>query len=219
MLRRFLRALARRWVYAIDLLKFFYIQRFKGFEAPISPCLDDETAAWLQEQLQETRLFLEFGCGGSTVLADRLAVPTISVESDPYYATAVRGALSDSTATVIVTPPMGITRQWGMPMFFKKWKGRRYVTAPFRRLDGHFPDLIFIDGRYRVACALESAARAALAGASPNLLIDDYGSRPQYHVLEQYLGPPRRIGRSAMFAAGKADIPEKAILSHAMDAR
>lgn len=204
---------------AIPLLRFLYLQRIKGFDPPASPHLDDETAAWLEQQLPKTGLYLEYGSGGSTVLASKLSVPTISVESDRFYAAAVRGALPKPASVQILTPNMGLTREWGMPVFFGSRKGRRYVMAPFDLLDGRFPDFVFIDGRYRVAAALECARRAAQAGSSASLMLDDYEGRPHYHVLERHLGVPERIGRAALFRIGSTPVAEEIVDKHLSDPR
>ena len=82
-----------------------------------------------------------------------------------------------------------------------------------------FPDFILVDGRYRVACALESARPRVYARASSKLLFDDYALREQYHVVEKYIGPPQRIGRAALFTVGDREIPGDAIRAHALDAR
>ncbi len=219
MLKRLVSGAFRRLVSPVRLIRFFYVQRVKGFGPPNGPHLDDETAGWLANQLRATKLFVEFGCGGSTLMADGLAVPTISVESDPYYAAAVRSALSHHETTEILTLDMGITREWGMPMFFAKKKGLRYATAPFERLGSRSPDLILVDGRYRVACALESAAQVARTGGPSKMLVDDYADRPAYHILEYYLGSPDRIGRAALFVVGARDIPEQVIHEYSTDAR
>lgn len=201
-----------------DAARFYYARHVKCFDPPSRPLLDDPTAEWLERQLRITKLFLEFGSGGSTVLANRHGIRTISVESDPYYAAVVRRALKHPECTEILTPRMGLIRQWGFPVFFKARKARRYVTAPFQRLEGEFPDLIFVDGRYRVACALQSANEAAHVGATSRLLIDDYFTRPVYHVLETYLPSPERIGRAAVFVLDRREIPEDIIYNYSADA-
>jgi hypothetical protein len=196
---------------AKDTLRFFYVQRVRGFDAPTLPHLDPETAKWLEWRLQRTKLFLEFGSGGSTVLANRLGTPTITVESDRFYGAAVQAAIMHDNLTKMVFPKMGITKQWGMPVFFKKRKGLRYAGAPFHHLSEKFPDFILVDGRYRVACVLETARRAYLARSVAELMLDDYEGRPRYHALEDYLGIPQRIGRAAIFAIGKTPVQEKAV--------
>lgn len=219
MLTRLGSAVYKRLRAPVDLLGFFYIQRVRGFTPPSRPHLDEQTLAWLSDELQTTKLFLEFGCGGSTLLADQMAVPTVSVESDRFYASAVRGALLHPETTQIIAVDMGITREWGMPMFYSRKKGVRYTSAPFERLGSRLPDLILVDGRYRVACALESAAHAARAGSQSTMLIDDYAGRPAYHILENYLGSPDRIGRGAIFRLGSHQIPHEAIAEYSCDPR
>ena len=67
----------------------------------------------------------------------------------------------------------------------RRWE--EYARAPWRyfRTIGQQPDLILVDGRFRVACVLES-----LLSLSPlsetQILLDDYVGRPEYGVVEQY---------------------------------
>jgi hypothetical protein len=201
------------------LARFLYVQRIRGFDPPERPLLDDESGAWLAERLKSTKLFLEFGSGGSTVLANRLGVPSVTVESDPFYAATVRKVLPSPGKARIVTPRMGVTGEWGMPVLGKGRKGLRYVSAPFGQLKGSFPDLIFVDGRYRVACVLESARQAAVAHRTATVLLDDYVYRPHYHVLEQHLGTPERVGRDAIFFVGDRPIKEESVRSYLSDPR
>ena len=201
------------------LARFLYVQRIKGFDPPGAPLLDEEAAGWLAERLKSTKLYLEFGSGGSTVLANRLGVPSITVESDRYYAAAVRKALPFPEKARILTPDMGLTGEWGMPVLGKERKGPRYVHAPFDRLNGQFPDLVFVDGRYRVACVLETARRAAEAGQTAAILMDDYEYRPHYHVLEQLLGKAERVGRDALFIVGGRPISQEVVRPYLSDPR
>ena len=143
--------------------------------------------------------------------------PSISVESDRFYAAAVRGALPSPEKAIIVVPRMGITGEWGMPLLGKERKGPRYVCAPFGELRNAFPDLIFVDGRYRVACVLECAREAAAAKKTATVLMDDYEGRPAYHVLEQFLGKPERIGRAASFIVGENPVSHEDVRSHFND--
>ena len=214
-----LEALKLRLQEARELARFFYTQRVKGFDPPDHPHLDFETAEWLKQRLNRTGMLLEYGSGGSTVLANQLGVPAISVESDRFYAAAVRTALPDPRLCQLLTPKMGVTIQWGMPLIGRRRKGRRYVTAPFDCLGDEFPDLVLVDGRYRVACALETARRAHLAGATAELVVDDYEGRPFYHDLPDYLGSPRLIARAAVFAVGDNDIADETVRRFMVDPR
>jgi hypothetical protein len=188
------------------LAAFFFVQRVSGFTPPAAPHFDNETTAWFSERITRAKSYLEFGSGGSTVLAAKLKVPTVSVESDRFYAKAVSKALPPGTSVTFVTPPLGLTKEWGHPLFRASEKGHRYVFAPFALVNGTFPDLILVDGRYRIACALATAREANRRGATAELLLDDYDDRPHYHVLERFLGCPQRVGRSAVFSIGKVEI-------------
>lgn len=211
--------LKRRLDLLVELAKFFHAKHVVGFEPPTRPLLDTATAEWIEKQLQSTRLYLEYGSGGTTILANRLGVRTISVESDAHYAAIVRNALQNDATTKILSPEIGLTGPWGTPLFFRKSKGARYITAPFDRFRMTYPDLIFVDGRYRVGCVLACANIFRAAGARAKLLFDDYMLRPHYHVVEPYLGPPERIGRAALFTIGDSEIADEVVREYAKDYR
>jgi hypothetical protein len=197
-----------------ELSRFLYAQRIKGFDAPVTPELDQETLDRLIAELKRCRGYLEFGSGGSTTIADDLGVPGVSIESDRFYARTVASALK-GTSVSVVPVDIGFTVEWGWPLFkqptssrLSRW--RRYLEAGFDRIT---PDLILIDGRFRVACALESARRTD--GAI--LIIDDYAGRQKYSVVERYLGPPERVGRAAIFKTVKQTIPDDVITKALLD--
>lgn len=185
---------------ALGLLQFLYVQRIKGFAPPgDEPFMDPEGIARFKKEVSKARRYVEFGSGGSTVFADRLAIHVVSVENDRFYARAVASRLGGGSVRQIVIG-MGITREWGFPLFPDAEKARAYVSAPWSAQA--FPDFILVDGRYRVACALESARRAHEAGARATLMFDDYTLRPHYHRIEELLGAPETVGRAAIFRLG-----------------
>lgn len=197
-----------------DLPRFWWTQRVVGFDTPTRPHMDSETIALLEEMLPKARFYVEYGAGGSTILADRLGVRTVSVESDRYYAAAVRKGFIGASA-VILTPDIGVTGPWGYPIFRKRTRARlerwrRYLDAPFAF---GIPDLVLVDGRFRVACALESARRIVAAGKKATLIIDDYARRKRYHSVEAVLGEPNMVGRAAVFAIRDQMVPPVTIES------
>lgn len=188
-----------------EIAKFLYLQRIRGFSPPgEDPHMPPAEIDRFKEEIGRAQNYVEFGSGGSTVYASRMCVETISVENDRFYARAVATKLSAKTVTQIVAG-MGITREWGMPMFPSARKARRYVTAPWDL--ARFPDFILVDGRYRVACALESARRAHACNAAAVLMFDDYSNRPFYHIVEEFLGQPEIVGRAAIFHIGSQIVP------------
>lgn len=187
--------------------EFLIHQRLRGFDVPQEPHFDPESLAAFEPLLRASASYLEFGSGGSTMLANRYGVPTLTIESDPYYARSVREALADDVLARVLVADIGITVQWGAPLMkrptnrrVRRW--RKYVDAPFQPhvSEAHeFPDLILVDGRFRVACALRSAKEASARNRPITMCIDDYADRPWYHAVEEFLGHPRMAGRMAIF--------------------
>lgn len=207
---------------AIDLAKFLYVQRVLGLTAPDEPHFDDESTVRFKALLAEAPSYMEFGSGGSTVLAGRLGKPTLSIESDRFFARAVRAKLPAGTPVRILDIDIGLTGPWGVPVpgtatpsRVARW--RDYIEAPFRHTGSlpSFPAFALVDGRFRRACALATAQAARAAGAATTIMFDDYfpKGREHYHSVETHLGSPERVGRAAFFTIGSdgGAIPAAAI--------
>jgi hypothetical protein len=61
------------------------------------------------------------------------------------------------------------------------------VTAPWEKLRtrGIEPDRILVDGRFRVACVLQSILNLS-SGSNCFVLVDDYLDRPEYRAVEEF---------------------------------
>jgi hypothetical protein len=198
-------------------LKFLYVQRVTGLSPPGDrPLFDRKGVQRFERELSSASTYLEFGAGGSTVLADTMGVPTVSVESDRFYAKIVQSRLT-SGCVRLLTPRMGLTGEWGSPFISSVAKGLRYVDAPFPL--SPFPDFILVDGRYRVACALECARRAQLAASPATWMMDDYTDRPWFHGIENHLGSPEIVGRTALFMLGAKPISRHDVEAAVADKR
>ena len=75
----------------------------------------------------------------------------------------------------------------------------------------NIPDLVLIDGRFRVCCFLTSLARAE---AGTILLFDDYRDRPLYHLVEEFVQPSRQCGRQTAFVV-PANVDKQLLLATA----
>jgi len=173
--------------------------------------MDPEGTARFKQELEKATSYLEYGSGGTTLLADQRNIPTISVENDRFYARAVAAQIKGPCVTQVVVST-GLTREWGFPLFHSLKKAQAYTKAGSM---ARFPDFILIDGRWRVACALASAQRAKLHGRKATLMFDDYEGRPHYHRIERLLGEPEMAGRAAIFQIGHQDVIDKDI-EHAL---
>jgi hypothetical protein len=154
--------------------------------APLLPRMSAPEIALFKQHLKGARFLLEFGCGGSTLLAAQQGVRRItSVDSDPAWLEQVaaqpkiRGL--QFTGRYADIGPIGL---WGKPRrkaYAHRWPA--YSTAVWAELKAS-PDLVLVDGRFRVACCLQ-----ALLHTQPGakILFHDFWDRPRYHAVLRYL--------------------------------
>ena len=77
---------------------------------------------------------------------------------------------------------------------------RAYGDLPWRQIDDRDqPDLVLIDGRFRVATAL-TCNRHLRGRTEVPILVDDYFDRAHYSVLEEHLTLRGMHGRMAEFS-------------------
>jgi hypothetical protein len=172
---------------------FLYAQRVRGFTIPDEPRFNPESTPLFLDLLRSCRAYLEYGAGGSTVLAARLGKPFVSADTDPHFIRAVRAKVGALLPTQhIVHSDIGLTREWGFPVFGKcptrreldAW--RAYAEEPWRHVDpANSPDLVLVDGRFRVAAALTSLLHLR-DRPDATVLVDDYTARPHYRTIEQF---------------------------------
>jgi len=159
----------------------------------------------------------EYGSGGSTVMGAELPGKTIwSVESDRAWAEMMRGWFAANPPAAgshvdVVWSDIGATKEWGHPVDNSEW-GRfaRYPLEVWDLKEFRQPDVVLVDGRFRVGCALAVAYRTK---APLDLYFDDYAQRSQLHVVETFIGPPQAIvGRMAQFRVTPQPIPADRLL-------
>jgi len=140
--------------------------------------------------LAKTQYFLEFGSGDSTSLAvSHIQIMRIdSVESDrEFYESQLSHRPEIQNATqdgrlFFHFPDLGETREWGTPVNSdKKHLWSLYSSQVFENTIPY--DLVLVDGRFRVACALQAIR---FLGNSARVLIHDFTIRPQYRVLLRF---------------------------------
>ena len=129
--------------------------------------------------------YLEFGLGGSTLLAVRSRIKTIvAVDSDSAWVEAVKThpeialRVEDNSAAILYAD-IGPVAAFGSPATrasIHKWPG--YIKTAwaewYRR--GSLPELILVDGRFRVAACLSVVMAWALSEGSwppPKVVVHD----------------------------------------------
>lgn len=174
--------------------------------------LPEAEAAAVGEAYARASEILEYGSGGSTVLASEMSGKRItSVESDPDWAQMMRDwfAVQPGLSAVdMVHADIGPTKEWGHPQDESLW--RRFPAYPLKVWDADIaPDVVLVDGRFRVGCALATAFRTA---KPVELLFDDYTDRKPYHRVEEFLGSPEVVGRMARFKVSPLPVPQDRLL-------
>jgi hypothetical protein len=161
----------------------------------------DKVRKLVERRYAKARVILEYGSGGSTVLAASQPGKFIqSVECDFDWAMNLRLHLDEiGTASPVVIFPVDIgpIGMWGRPVDSADWhKFRRYPVDVWDQPFFRHPDLVLIDGRFRPACFAAVCLRITKPVC---LLFDDYFDRPQYHEVEALAKPTRAFGRMAEF--------------------
>ncbi|WP_425039330.1 hypothetical protein [Primorskyibacter sp. S187A] len=178
--------------------------------------LPAEEARALREAYADARVILEYGSGGSTVVAaDMPGKRVFSVESDADWAQMMHQWFAahppaEGTEVDVLWSNIGKTKEWGHPVNHSEWRRYpRYAMGVWQQKGFEQPDVVLVDGRFRVGCALASAY---LTEKPITILFDDFAPRESYHKVQEYLGPARMIGRMARFDVEPAPIPKSAWL-------
>lgn len=176
------------------------------FTTGASPYFDqDSSTSWFLNELQQAKTYVEFGSGGSTYMAAQLGLEFVSKESDIRFCLSVRNTIEQAGLARpnqrIEHADIGITASWGFPAGL--WQPNTKRLAQFEAYSDFpemevAPDLVLIDGRFRVATFLK-AVRALQAAPNCTIVFDDYEDRPYYHVVEQFATKAKAVGRMGIF--------------------
>lgn len=147
---------------------------------------------FLEKQYLEATSILEFGSGGSTLFAIANGKNIVSVESDRkffnYLMSHIENTYRVKNAKIFLANT-GITGRYGTPIFYPltanvSKKALSYILTGYSQFSNSPPDLIFVDGRWRVSCCLY----ALIVGFfSSQLILDDYEIERSYKtIIEKY---------------------------------
>jgi hypothetical protein len=155
---------------------------------------------------EAAEVILEYGSGGSTVLAAQLGKTVTSVESDRDWAERLAHHVATISDKVQVHwADIGPTGPWGVPMKLREFsKFHGYALSVWDRPDFAQPDLVLIDGRFRAACLVAVMLRAT---RPVTVLFDDYAKRGYYHGVEKLARKEEVAGRMARFTVTPGPIP------------
>lgn len=159
----------------------------------------------LNDSFDRATHYLEYGIGGSTVLAAQKSMQSIiAIDSSEEWIHKVKTDIEKCVYTGninLLYANLGTTADWGYPtdeLMVKNWP--QYYVSPWKyfRSVNYSPDLILIDGRFRTPCFLYSLLHCK---NGTRILWDDYLNRPEYHFVEQALAPQGLVDDMAVFTA------------------
>jgi hypothetical protein len=181
-----------------------------NFSVGQSPHLDELALARWREAIGRSKIYLEYGSGGSTIEAARTVDQIVSVETDNHFLGAVERAFENLSKPSARLQPIyvdiGWTEKWGRPLIGLRTAGRvdrwrHYPVAPWTFFEQSqiFPDFIFVDGRFRTACVLESLLRLP-PDSDCRIMLDDFeGRKKRYGAVLEFADDLEFAGRAIIF--------------------
>ncbi len=171
--------------------------------------MPEAETAFLRAGYEQGRSILEYGSGGSTVMAAEMPGKGIfTVESDKSWLQGMQkwfDANPTPSKPILHHGNIGPTAEWGYPEGETHWKQyNRYALSVWDRADFNHPDVVLIDGRFRAACFLTVLFRIK---RGVTVYFDDYVDRPVYHSIERYAEPVETVGRMARFELVPKAVP------------
>ena len=172
--------------------------------------LPAQEAEVLRSEYNQANVILEYGSGGSTVMAAGMQGKRVfSVESDRDWALRLQTHIDTNdfpSATTVYHTDIGPTGNWGRPIDNTYWSEfYKYPLAIWAEPFFRHPDVVLIDGRFRTACMMTVMAKIT---RPVTVLFDDYRDRRPYHSVEKLIEPRVILGRLAVF-----DVPAGLISS------
>lgn len=155
------------------------------------PRMTNQETKLLAKYLSMCTNYVEFGCGGSTYMASRFAnIENIySIEASQEWVEKIKKnfyikrRLDYNKLIIDYVDINGDDKNWSAPKNKSKIDNWKNYYNPWSKILFK-PDVILVDGRFRVACILN-----ALKNIDENcyILIHDYKQRYNYHIIEQFV--------------------------------
>lgn len=167
--------------------------------------LSNSEIKFLTEQLKSAKNYLEFGSGGSTYLAVLNSdAQIVSIESDEKWLDYMREwdiiKKNEGKRLTLQYINIGPIKDWGYPADFGYHDlFPNYSSQVFQNLDKDF-DVIFVDGRFRVACTLQTILHTK---QDAKILMHDFTYRPQYKEVLRFLDIEKTVDTMVLFKKKK----------------
>ena len=177
---------------------------------------NNNTNSFFLDKLKKSKFYFEYGSGSSTLVANDLNKKFISIELDKRYYLELKKKVKNNQLKFFNIGPVG---EFSYPIFKLKKKIVNYVNSINNYLSvKDYPDLILIDGRFRIACCLNILKHIQKKSLKVLILLDDYEKRKSYKILNKFF-KIKSIGRMAVLKALKKRVSDKTLNEYLYDPR
>lgn len=123
------------------------------------------------------------------------AAKVLAVDTAQAWVSHVRNVNQENPKLDAIWVDVGPVGNWGRPISYEKRGAfEEYVEALWSREEK--PDVVLVNGRFRVASFLTCLIRAE---PGTKIIFDDYTNRPIYHVVEEFAERQETCGRQCLF--------------------
>lgn len=154
------------------------------------PLLTENEFALFQKYFDPAQTIVEFGSGGSTLYALAYDKTVYSVENNPAFyrvmmsIAPVQESFGKNLHYYFID--MGETNEWGVPVDESpKPVWWTYFVDVWQKIKEPV-EFIFIDGRFRVMCAMHALKQIKANGWDSVVCLHDFPRREHYHVLLKF---------------------------------
>ena len=151
-----------------------------------------------KELIKDVKIYFEYGCGKSTEYMFRFTKSQIfSVDTSKEWikkTQSIDNFKSDKRIN-FKWIDVGEIEDWGRPKSLAMRKNF-LIYASWLWQQNKIPDLVLIDGRFRILCFLITLK---FSPVGTKIIFDDYKNRQLYHVVEEFCPIVERCGRQALF--------------------
>ena len=177
---------------------------------------NNNTNSFFLDKLKKSKFYFEYGSGSSTLVANDLNKKFISIELDKRYYLELKKKVKNNQLKFFNIGPVG---EFSYPIFKLKKKIVNYISSIDNYLSNEdYPDLILIDGRFRIACCLNILKHIQKKSLKVLILLDDYEKRESYKILNKFF-KVKSIGRMAILKALKRKVSDKTFNEYLNDPR
>ena len=135
--------------------------------------MTEEEIEFLFETTKNINTYFEYGCGGSTVFVyDNSSAKVHSVDTSKNWLNDVGEIIQDERRVKLQHVDLGLIGSFGFP----KTETMKHLWPTYSQAINNtedIPEVVLIDGRFRIACALATIKYSKDTGADPIVLIHD----------------------------------------------